>query len=88
MDQALRYGTVDTIVALAEARTSKELYTLVGYKLTGHGGVTTMHADTIHDALLRVRQSGAPPEALSGTLILQLAFRPAQDILRSGRRWP
>ncbi|MEZ0248690.1 MAG: ATPase, T2SS/T4P/T4SS family [Thermoproteus sp.] len=72
LDQALRYGTMHTIVALAEARTAQELNTLVSYKLTGHGGVTTMHADTIHDALLRIERSGAPVEALSNTIILQL----------------
>lgn len=73
MDQALRYGTVDTIIALAEARTSKELRRLVEYKLTGHGGLTTMHAETIDDALLRIYQSGAPPEALAGTIVFQLS---------------
>ena len=72
LDQALRYGTMATVVALAEARTSQELNTLVSYKLTGHGGLTTMHADTIHDALLRITRSGAPVEALANTMILQL----------------
>jgi len=85
MDQALRYGTVDTIVALAEARTSKELRRLVEYKLTGHGGITTMHSETIDDALLRIYQSGAPPEALAGTLVFQLSAMAGVRYLKEWR---
>lgn len=73
LDQALRYGTVHTVVALAEARTPQELRTLVNYKLTGHGALTTMHADTVRDALLRILEAEAPPEGLDGTLVIQLS---------------
>ncbi len=73
LDQALRYGTMHTVVALAEARTPQELRTLVNYKLTGHGALTTMHADTVKDALLRITEAEAPPEGLDGTLVIQLA---------------
>ncbi|MEL9989756.1 MAG: ATPase, T2SS/T4P/T4SS family [Thermoproteus sp.] len=85
LDQALRYGTMHTIIALAEARTAQELNTLVSYKLTGHGGVTTMHADTIHDALLRIERSGAPVEALSNTIILQLGVSGGTRYLKEWR---
>jgi len=73
LDQALRYGTMHTLVALAEARTPQELRTLVNYKLTGHGALTTMHADTVNDAFLRIVEADAPPEGLDGTLIIQLS---------------
>lgn len=73
LDQALRYGTVHTVVALAEARTPAELRTLVNYKLTGHGALTTIHADTVRDALLRILEAEAPPEGLDGTLVIQLS---------------
>jgi len=73
LDQALRYGTMHTLVALAEARTPQELRTLVNYKLTGHGALTTMHADTVKDAVLRIMEAEAPPEGLDGTLIIQLS---------------
>lgn len=73
LDQALRYGTMHTVVALAEARTPQELRTLVNYKLTGHGALTTMHADTVKDALLRITEAEAPPEGLDGTLVIQLS---------------
>ena len=73
LDQALRYGTMHTIVALAEARTPQELKTLVNYKLTGHGALTTLHSDSIKDALLRITEAEAPREGLEGTLIIQLA---------------
>ncbi|AFA38627.1 Type IV secretory pathway VirB11 component [Pyrobaculum oguniense TE7] len=73
LDQALRYGTMHTVVALAEARTPQELKTLVNYKLTGHGALTTMHADTVKDALLRITEAEAPPEGLDGTLVIQLS---------------
>ena len=73
LDQALRYGTVHTLVALAEARTPQEIRTLVNYKLTGHGALTTMHADSVKDVLLRIREAEAPPEGLDGTLIIQLS---------------
>ncbi|MEZ0319992.1 MAG: type II/IV secretion system ATPase subunit [Pyrobaculum sp.] len=73
LDQALRYGTMHTVVALAEARTPQELRILVNYKLTGHGALTTMHADTVKDALLRITEAEAPPEGLDGTLIIQLS---------------
>jgi Type IV secretory pathway, VirB11 components, and related ATPases involved in archaeal flagella biosynthesis len=69
----LRYGTMHTLVALAEARTPQELHTLVNYKLTGHGALTTMHADTVKDAVLRIVEAEAPPEGLDGTLIIQLS---------------
>jgi type IV secretory pathway ATPase VirB11/archaellum biosynthesis ATPase len=82
LDQALRYGTMATIVTLAEARTSQELNFLVSYKLTGHGGLTTMHADTIHDALLRIKRSGAPVEALANTMILQLGVSGGERYLK------
>ncbi|MGC9117749.1 MAG: ATPase, T2SS/T4P/T4SS family [Thermoproteus sp.] len=82
LDQALRYGTMATIVTLAEARTSQELNVLVSYKLTGHGGLTTMHADTIHDALLRIKRSGAPVEALANTMILQLGVSGGERYLK------
>jgi len=73
LDQALRYGTMHTLVALAEARTPQELRTLVNYKLTGHGALTTMHADTVGDAVLRIKEAEAPPEGLDGTLVIQLS---------------
>jgi type IV secretory pathway ATPase VirB11/archaellum biosynthesis ATPase len=73
LDQALRYGTMHTVVALAEARTPQELRTLVNYKLTGHGALTTVHADTVKDALLRITEAEAPPEGLDGTLVIQLS---------------
>ncbi|NAZ33817.1 MAG: secretion system protein [Pyrobaculum sp.] len=73
LDQALRYGTMHTLVALAEARTPQELMTLVNYKLTGHGALTTMHADTVGDAVLRIKEAEAPPEGLDGTLVIQLS---------------
>jgi hypothetical protein len=73
LDQALRYGTMHTLVALAEARTPQELRTLVNYKLTGHGALTTMHADTVGDAVLRIKEAEAPPEGLDGTLVVQLS---------------
>jgi len=73
LDQALRYGTMHTLVALAEARTPHELRTLVNYKLTGHGALTTMHADTVGDAVLRIKEAEAPPEGLDGTLVIQLS---------------
>jgi flagellar protein FlaI len=73
LDQALRYGTMHTLVALAEARTPQELKTLVNYKLTGHGALTTMHADTVGDAVLRIKEAEAPPEGLDGTLVIQLS---------------
>ncbi|ACB40149.1 type II/IV secretion system ATPase subunit [Pyrobaculum neutrophilum] len=73
LDQALRYGTMHTVVALAEARTPAELRTLVNYKLTGHGALTTMHADTVKDAVLRIVEAEAPPEGLHGMLIIQLS---------------
>jgi type IV secretory pathway ATPase VirB11/archaellum biosynthesis ATPase len=73
LDQALRYGTMHTLVALAEARTPQELKTLVNYKLTGHGALTTMHADTVGDAVLRIKEAKAPPEGLDGTLVIQLS---------------
>lgn len=85
LDQALRYGTMESIIALAEARTARELNTLVSYKLTGHGGLTTIHADTIHDALLRITRSGAPSEALANTLILQLGVSNAVRYLKEWR---
>jgi type IV secretory pathway ATPase VirB11/archaellum biosynthesis ATPase len=85
LDQALRYGTMSTVVALAEARTSQELNVLVSYKLTGHGGLTTMHADTIHDALLRIKRSGAPVEALANTMILQLGASGSKRYLKEWR---
>jgi type IV secretory pathway ATPase VirB11/archaellum biosynthesis ATPase len=73
LDQALRYGTMHTVVALAEARTPQELRTLVNYKLTGHGALTTMHAETVKDVLLRITEAEAPPEGLDGTLVIQLS---------------
>ncbi|MCU7787086.1 type II/IV secretion system ATPase subunit [Pyrobaculum sp. 3827-6] len=73
LDQALRYGTMHTVVALAEARTPQELRTLVNYKLTGHGALTTMHADTVRDVLLRITEAEAPPEGLDGTFVIQLS---------------
>ena len=73
LDQALRYGTMHTLVALAEARTPQELRTLVNYKLTGHGALTTMHADAVKDVVLRIREANAPPEGLDGMLIIQLS---------------
>jgi len=73
LDQALRYGTMHTLVALAEARTPQELRTLVNYKLTGHGALTTMHADAVGDAVLRIKEAEAPPEGLNGTLVIQLS---------------
>jgi flagellar protein FlaI len=73
LDQALRYGTMHTLVALAEARTPQELRTLVNYKLTGHGALTTMHADAVGDAVLRIKEAEAPPEGLDGTLVIQLS---------------
>ena len=73
LDQALRYCTMHTLVALAEARTPQELMTLVNYKLTGHGALTTMHADTVGDAVLRIKEAEAPPEGLDGTLVIQLS---------------
>jgi type IV secretory pathway ATPase VirB11/archaellum biosynthesis ATPase len=62
-----------TLVALAEARTPQELKTLVNYKLTGHGALTTMHADAVKDVVLRIREANAPPEGLDGMLIIQLS---------------
>jgi len=73
LDQALRYGTMHTLVALAEARTPQELKTLVNYKLTGHGALTTMHADAVKDVVLRIKEAEAPPEGLDGMLIIQLS---------------
>jgi flagellar protein FlaI len=73
LDQALRYGTMHTLVALAEARTPQELKTLVNYKLTGHGALTTMHADAVKDVVLRIREANAPPEGLDGMFIIQLS---------------
>jgi hypothetical protein len=45
----------------------------VNYKLTGHGALTTMHADTVGDAVLRIKEAEAPPEGLDGTLVIQLS---------------
>ncbi|MEM4423491.1 MAG: hypothetical protein QXJ71_07490 [Pyrobaculum sp.] len=45
----------------------------MNYKLTGHGALTTMHADTVKDALLRITEAEAPPEGLDGTLVIQLS---------------
>jgi type IV secretory pathway ATPase VirB11/archaellum biosynthesis ATPase len=73
LDQALRYGTMHTLVALAEARTPQELKTLVNYKLTGHGALTTMHADSVKDVVLRIREANAPPEGLDGMFIIQMS---------------
>jgi type IV secretory pathway ATPase VirB11/archaellum biosynthesis ATPase len=73
LDQALRYGTMHTLVALAEARTPQELRTLVNYKLTGHGALTTMHADAVKDVVLRIREANAPPEGLDGMFIIQMS---------------
>ncbi|MFN3803531.1 MAG: ATPase, T2SS/T4P/T4SS family [Pyrobaculum sp.] len=73
LDQALRYGTAHTVVALAEARTPAELKTLVNYKLTGHGALTTIHADTVKDAVARVVESEAAIEGLEGILVIQLS---------------
>jgi len=73
LDQALRYGTLFTLVALAEARTPQELRTLVNYKLTGHGALTTIHADSVRDVLLRIAEARAPQEGLDGTLVIQLS---------------
>jgi type IV secretory pathway ATPase VirB11/archaellum biosynthesis ATPase len=73
LDQALRYGTMHTLVALAEARTPQELKTLVNYKLTGHGALTTMHADAVKDVVLRIKEANAPPEGLDGMFIIQLS---------------
>jgi type IV secretory pathway ATPase VirB11/archaellum biosynthesis ATPase len=73
LDQALRYGTLFTLVALAEARTPQELRTLVNYKLTGHGALTTVHADSVRDVLLRIAEAKAPQEGLDGTLVIQLS---------------
>jgi len=73
LDQALRYGTMHTLVALAEARTPQELRTLVNYKLTGHGALTTMHADAVKDVVLRIKEANAPPEGLDGMFIIQMS---------------
>lgn len=73
LDQALRYGTIHTIIALAEARTPAELKTLINYKLTGHGVLTTIHADTVKDAVVRIIEAEAPPEGLDGILVIQLS---------------
>jgi len=73
LDQALRYGTVHTVVALAEARTPAELRTLASYKLTGHGALTTMHAETVRDAVTRIVEAEASPEALDSILVIQLS---------------
>jgi flagellar protein FlaI len=62
-----------TLVALAEARTPQELKTLVNYKLTGHGALTTMHADAVKDVILRMKDAEVPPEGLDGMLIIQLS---------------
>lgn len=78
LDQALRYGTMKTVISLAEARTPDELKMLVMYKLTGHGGITTMHAERVIDAVQRIVDSGAPLEALHGTMVVQLHADPAR----------
>ncbi len=73
LDQALRYGTIHTIVTLAEARTPAELKTLINYRLTGHGALATLHADSVRDAVVRIVEANAPLEGLDGVFVIQLS---------------
>ena len=82
LDQALRYGTMKTIIALAEARTREELRILINYKLTGHGGLTTMHSQSIREAIMRIVDSGAQPEALNDTVVVQLGVVGGERVVK------
>ena len=82
LDQALRYGTMRTIIALAEARTREELRMLINYKLTGHGGLTTMHSQSTREAIMRIIDSGAQPEALNNTIVVQLGVIGGERVVK------